>query len=121
MEPAAWSGVANAPAAPGALAVRDGVVARPALFHRLAQAQRVAEVSAPPGSGKTILLRSWIAECGLAGRVAKTEQHTIEDMLRVQHYNRAATARALGISRVTLYNKIRKYGIQLPARVTAWE
>jgi len=58
---------------------------------------------------------------GLAGRVAKTEQHTIEDMLRLQRYNRAATARALGISRVTLYNKIRKYGIQLPARVTAWE
>ena len=70
MEPAAWSGVANAPAAPGALAVRDGVVARPGLFQRLTQAQRVAEVSAPPGSGKTILLRSWIAECGLAGRVA---------------------------------------------------
>ena len=58
---------------------------------------------------------------GLAGRVAKTEQHTIEDMLRVQRYNRAATARALGISRVTLYNKIRKYGIQLPDRVNAWE
>ena len=70
MEPAAWSGVADAPAAPAAPAVRDGVVARPGLFQRLTQAQRVAQVSAPPGSGKTILLRSWIAECGLAGRVA---------------------------------------------------
>ena len=70
MEPAVWSGVADAPAAPGARAVRDGVVARPGLFQRLTQAQRVAQVSAPPGSGKTILLRSWIAECGLTGRVA---------------------------------------------------
>jgi LuxR family transcriptional regulator, maltose regulon positive regulatory protein len=30
----------------------------------------VTEVSAPPGSGKTLLLRSWIAESGLAGNVA---------------------------------------------------
>ena len=28
------------------------------------------QVSAPPGSGKTVLLRSWIAESGLAGRAA---------------------------------------------------
>ncbi|HJZ06804.1 MAG TPA: hypothetical protein VJ283_01895, partial [Trebonia sp.] len=70
MEPAVWSGVAAAPAAPDARAVRDGVIARPGLFQRLTQAQRVVQVSAPPGSGKTILLRSWIAECGLAGRVA---------------------------------------------------
>ena len=27
-------------------------------------------VSAPPGSGKTVLLRSWIGEAGLAGRAA---------------------------------------------------
>ena len=60
-------GVADAPAAP---AVRDGVVARPGLFRRLTEAQRVAQVSAPPGSGKTVLLRSWIAQSGLAGRVA---------------------------------------------------
>ena len=30
----------------------------------------MTEVSAPPGSGKTILLRSWIAEAGLAARAA---------------------------------------------------
>ena len=34
-------------------------------------------------------------------------------MLLAQNYNRAATARALGISRVTLYNKIRKYRINV--------
>jgi LuxR family maltose regulon positive regulatory protein len=43
-----------------------GVVSRPALFQRLTQAQRVVQVSAPPGSGKTVLLRSWIADSDLA-------------------------------------------------------
>jgi LuxR family transcriptional regulator, maltose regulon positive regulatory protein len=43
-----------------------GIVSRPALFGRLRDAARVTEVSAPPGSGKTVLLRSWIAEAGLA-------------------------------------------------------
>jgi LuxR family transcriptional regulator, maltose regulon positive regulatory protein len=47
-------------------AVRDGAVSRPGLFQRLTQAQRVVQVSAPPGSGKTVLLRSWIAESDLA-------------------------------------------------------
>ena len=51
-------------------AVRDGVVSRPGLFRRLTEAQRVVQVSAPPGSGKTVLLRSWIVESGLAGRAA---------------------------------------------------
>ncbi|MGH9171692.1 MAG: AAA family ATPase, partial [Acidimicrobiales bacterium] len=46
------------------------VVARPALFARLGSSARVTVVSAPPGSGKTVLLRSWIEEAGLAGRVA---------------------------------------------------
>jgi LuxR family maltose regulon positive regulatory protein len=67
VEPAAWSQVEDAPVT---LAVRDGAVSRPALFARLTKAQRVIQVSAPPGSGKTVLLRSWIAESGLAGRTA---------------------------------------------------
>jgi LuxR family maltose regulon positive regulatory protein len=37
---------------------------------RLGAAGRVSVVSAPPGSGKTVLLRSWIGEAGLAGRAA---------------------------------------------------
>jgi len=73
VEPAARSGAAAAPAAPGipgAPVVRDGVVSRPGLLQRLTQAQRVAQVAAPPGSGKTVLLRSWIAQSGLTGRAA---------------------------------------------------
>jgi len=50
--------------------VTAGIVARHALFDLLAHAGRVAQVSAPAGSGKTSLLRSWIAEVGLAERAA---------------------------------------------------
>ena len=64
MEPAVWSEAADAPG------IRDGVVSRPGLFDRLTRARRVVQVSAPPGSGKTILLRSWIAAAGLAARAA---------------------------------------------------
>jgi hypothetical protein len=59
------SETANAPAAP---AVTGGVVSRCALFGRLAGAERVVQISAPAGSGKTVLVRSWIAEAGLAER-----------------------------------------------------
>src|SRR5271165_68835 len=50
--------------------MEPGVVSRPGLFRRLTEAQRVVQVSAPPGSGKTVLLRSWIIESGLAERAA---------------------------------------------------
>jgi LuxR family maltose regulon positive regulatory protein len=53
-------------ARPGA----SGVVSRPTLWQRLGAAPRVTVVSAPPGSGKTVLLRSWIREAGLAERAA---------------------------------------------------
>jgi LuxR family transcriptional regulator, maltose regulon positive regulatory protein len=52
---------------PGA---RAAVVSRPGLWERLTGAAQVTVVSAPPGSGKTVLLRSWIGEAGLAGRAA---------------------------------------------------
>jgi LuxR family maltose regulon positive regulatory protein len=39
-------------------------------LRRLTQARRVVQVSAPAGSGKTVLLRSWIAESGVARRAA---------------------------------------------------
>ena len=45
-------------------------MSRPRLFERLAAPARVIVVSAPPGSGKTVLLRSWVAQPGLAGQAA---------------------------------------------------
>jgi LuxR family transcriptional regulator, maltose regulon positive regulatory protein len=50
--------------------VTAGTVLRPLLLGRLGSLARVTVVSAPAGSGKTVLLRSWISEAGLAGRVA---------------------------------------------------
>ncbi|HEY8519842.1 MAG TPA: LuxR C-terminal-related transcriptional regulator [Gammaproteobacteria bacterium] len=47
-----------------------GFVARPALFELLQGAARVTVVSAPAGSGKTSVLRAWVAEAGLTERVA---------------------------------------------------
>jgi LuxR family transcriptional regulator, maltose regulon positive regulatory protein len=54
--------VPNVLSFPGA----GGVVSRPGLFGRLGASARVTVVSAPPGSGKTILLRSWVDQPGLA-------------------------------------------------------
>jgi LuxR family transcriptional regulator, maltose regulon positive regulatory protein len=65
--PTGRSGTDSVPAAP---VVRDGVVSRSGLFALLDGAGRVTEVSAPAGSGKTILLRSWISEAALAERAA---------------------------------------------------
>src|SRR5215469_16231500 len=47
-----------------------GVVARPRLSGGLGARARVSLVSAPAGSGKTMLLRSWISQSGLPERVA---------------------------------------------------
>ena len=55
---------------PAARAVSGTVVSRPELFGQLAEANRVIQISAQAGSGKTVLVRSWIAEAGLAERVA---------------------------------------------------
>jgi LuxR family maltose regulon positive regulatory protein len=58
--------VTGRPARPGL----GGVVPRPGLFERLGASARVTVLSAPPGSGKTVLLRSWIGEPGRAAHVA---------------------------------------------------
>jgi len=60
-------GIPDVRAAP---AVRGGVVSRCALFGRLAGAGRVVQMSAPAGSGKTVLMRSWLAEAGLTRHAA---------------------------------------------------
>jgi LuxR family maltose regulon positive regulatory protein len=46
------------------------LIQRPGLFEQLGAARRVVQVSAPAGSGKTFLLRSWIAAEGLGERTA---------------------------------------------------
>ena len=53
--------------------VRAWLVPRPGLFELLGAARRVVHVSAPAGSGKTFLLRSWIAAEGLSERTHATD------------------------------------------------
>ena len=50
----------------------SGVVARRALFERLSAGMEggVTLLSAPAGSGKTVLLRSWLDEVGALSRTA---------------------------------------------------
>ena len=83
---AAWDGatargdgmmmVVNPAGGPGSVAggetgrVTGTVVSRPVLLERLEGPARVTVVSAPAGSGKTVLLRSWLGQAGLDGRAA---------------------------------------------------
>jgi LuxR family maltose regulon positive regulatory protein len=50
--------------------VTGSVVSRPALLQRLGGPARVTVVAAPAGSGKTVLLQSWLSQAGLDGRAA---------------------------------------------------
>jgi LuxR family maltose regulon positive regulatory protein len=70
---APWDDLRVAPVEESHFANRPGaggVVSRPALFGFLQTSARVTAVSAPAGSGKTVLLRSWISEAGLGERAA---------------------------------------------------
>jgi len=58
--------IAGGVVGPGA----GGIVSRPRLFERLSASARVTVISAPPGSGKTVLLRSWISQVSAAGSAA---------------------------------------------------
>jgi LuxR family maltose regulon positive regulatory protein len=59
--------VTAAAAAPSTTSGRR--IRRDALLDRLARAARVTQISAPAGSGKSVLLRSWIDEAGIEERV----------------------------------------------------
>ena len=48
---------------------KAGIVARPALLDRIGASARVTVVSGPPGSGKTVLLRSWAGAAQVTDRV----------------------------------------------------
>lgn len=47
----------------------------------------------------------------LSGQIETTEKEIIEHTLYKNNFSRTNTARELGISRVTLYNKMKKYGM----------
>lgn len=43
--------------------------------------------------------------------LAQVERHTILTRLAVLHHNQVATAQSLGISRTTLWRRLREYGV----------
>ncbi|HTN01878.1 MAG TPA: helix-turn-helix domain-containing protein, partial [Planctomycetaceae bacterium] len=47
----------------------------------------------------------------LGGKIAVTERDIIEQTLLKNSFSRTRSARELGISRVTLYNKMKRYGL----------
>ena len=55
-------------------------------------------------------------ETSLVERVAANERRMIEQALRENGQNRTATAKALGLSRVGLYKKMKKLGMAAPRR-----
>ena len=66
------------------------------------------------GGEKTIPLSRRRFE-SLGNRIELTEKQIIEQSLSNNSFSRTQTAKQLGISRVTLYNKMKKYGL-MPER-----
>jgi DNA-binding NtrC family response regulator len=57
--------------------------------------------------------------CGLKQAMSTPERQIILDVLETHHWNRQATAEALGINRTTLYKKMKRLGIEEPRRAVA--
>ena len=79
---------------------KDGVLSPYDLANDVLRAGRQA-MSSRNGRGPETLFE----------KVATNEQEILETALRNNDYNRSATAAALGISRVGLYKKMKKYGM----------
>jgi len=69
-------------------------------FHRSDRIPRAGEPDTPAGQGD-------------AGSLEDLEREHIERMLRQYNYSRTKTAEALGISKKTLYLKIKRYGLKV--------
>ncbi len=72
--------------------------------------------SAGPANDPTVVLPggmnpSRLPERSLGGQIALTEKEIIEQTLFKNSFSRTKTAKELGISRVTLYNKMKRYGL----------
>ncbi len=60
-----------------------------------------------------------ISAGGLKEAMATPERRIILEMLEANHWNRMATAEALGINRTTLYKKMKRLGLEEPRRMAA--
>jgi transcriptional regulator with PAS, ATPase and Fis domain len=64
-----------------------------------------------PGGSPAVQPVASIHSQSLGGQMALTEKEIIEQTLFKNSFSRTKSARELGISRVTLYNKMKKYGM----------
>jgi DNA-binding NtrC family response regulator len=88
---------------------RDGVLSAQQM-----PAHVVMCLAGPGNEGQPLSGRFDIEETAsnsLGQQVAFSEREIIEQALFKNNYSRTNTARSLGISRVTLYNKMKKYGM----------
>jgi DNA-binding NtrC family response regulator len=91
---------------PGQLGVLPGDLASPAW------AEASPPLGAAPASAPTTATASVLrAAHSLEARVDVLERRIIQDCLARNNYRRKETAAELGISRVTLYNKMKKFGL----------
>jgi DNA-binding NtrC family response regulator len=67
--------------------------------------------SAPVGAAASATASALRTAHSLEARVDVLERRIIQDCLARNNYRRKETAAELGISRVTLYNKMKKYGL----------
>ncbi|MBW3541156.1 MAG: sigma-54 dependent transcriptional regulator, partial [Planctomycetes bacterium] len=101
---------------PGNVRELENVMQRAVIFARdgLLTAQQlpshVLAGEAGPGNDPSIRFAGDDEE-SLEGRIAHTERQIIEQSLSRNNFSRTNTARELGISRVTLYNKMKKHGM----------
>jgi transcriptional regulator with PAS, ATPase and Fis domain len=65
----------------------------------------------PVVSTASAVLETPVAANRLSDQVADREREILMDALRANNFKRTAAARSLGISRVGLYKKMRKYGL----------
>jgi DNA-binding NtrC family response regulator len=73
----------------------------------------LAGVAGPTNDPSVQLEPTKVVQKGLdlSHQVAATEKDVIEHALLRNNFNRTKTAKELGVSRVTLYNKMKRYGI----------
>ncbi|MEX0715904.1 MAG: sigma-54 dependent transcriptional regulator [Planctomycetaceae bacterium] len=96
---------------PGNLRELKNQIQRAVLFSSDGRLTRTDLNSTVLDGGSSPHLRRLPPESSLADRVAVTEQQILLQALRENDFNRTATARKLGLSRVGLYKKLRKHDL----------